>query len=103
MVLVPAPPILLSPCARPPSSFLNAVVQISHMTGSFASSSYLSMVCPVLGTTGLENVQGWARKFVSPFGEKIIVAGLCCGMGDESLEGIVWDEMWDLNIDGLFI
>ena len=24
-------------------------------------------------------------------------------MKDESLEGIVWDEMWDLNIDGLFI
>ncbi len=24
-------------------------------------------------------------------------------MKDESLEGIVWDEMWDLNIDGLFV
>ncbi len=39
---------------KPLSSFPNLVVQISHMTGSFASSLNLLMVFPVLGcTTGL--------------------------------------------------
>ena len=44
----------MSPWAKAPSSFPNAVVQVSQRMGSLARSSYLPIVIPVMGwTTGL--------------------------------------------------
>ena len=79
-LFVPTAPVLSSPCANPPHSLPNAVVQISRVSASFANSEYFVINFSVVGWTTGEQKCSMLKWGVALFAVSIFVGTVYAGL-----------------------